>query len=350
MPDFLFGATKNLAVEKFDVEGAKKLLAEAGYPDGFGLTIHTPNNRYVNDEQIAQAVAQMLSRGGVPTKVVAMPSATYFTQATDLKFSFMLLGWSTGTGEASSSLKALLMTFNRDKGFGTANRGRYTEHESRRADRGRAADRRRHQARGVPAARHRDRDQRYRHHPAALPGQPVGGARRHRLPAAARRADARAQDAAEGQQQHVVQRNARNAQIASQRATTRRPGGGALVTRVLEPAPADADTFRRVAALAVEVRQALEGSKRALETEVRLYPTPIPRCDEQFNHLYEQRSRVTALLGRLGRALDEGDAGELVSACAQFARLPAADPEGTGRRLRERVEAALAVAVVKPRR
>ena len=55
-----------------------------------------------------------------------MPSATYFTQATDLKFSFMLLGWSTGTGEASSSLKALLMTFNRDKGFGTANRGRYS--------------------------------------------------------------------------------------------------------------------------------------------------------------------------------------------------------------------------------
>jgi peptide/nickel transport system substrate-binding protein len=126
VPDFLFGATKALAVEKFDPEGAKKLLAEAGYPDGFGLTIHSPNNRYINDEQIAQAVAQMLSRGGVPTKVVAMPSATYFTQATDLKFSFMLLGWSTGTGEASSSLKALLMTFNRDKGFGTANRGRYS--------------------------------------------------------------------------------------------------------------------------------------------------------------------------------------------------------------------------------
>ena len=68
----------------------------------------------------------MLTRIGVDTKVVAMPSATYFTQATDLKFSFMLLGWSTGTGEASSSLKALLMTYNKDKGFGTANRGRYS--------------------------------------------------------------------------------------------------------------------------------------------------------------------------------------------------------------------------------
>jgi peptide/nickel transport system substrate-binding protein len=126
VPEFLFGATKNLKVEAFDPEGAKKLLAEAGYPDGFGLTIHAPNNRYVNDAKVAQAVAQMLSRIGIDCKVVAMPSATYFTQATDLKFSFMLLGWGTGTGEASSSLKALLMTFNRDKGFGTANRGRYS--------------------------------------------------------------------------------------------------------------------------------------------------------------------------------------------------------------------------------
>ena len=77
VPDFLFGATKNLKVEPFDPEGAKKLLAEAGYPDGFGLTIHAPNNRYVNDAKIAQAVAQMLSRVGIDTKVVAMPSATY---------------------------------------------------------------------------------------------------------------------------------------------------------------------------------------------------------------------------------------------------------------------------------
>ena len=126
VPDFLFGATKNLKVEAFDAAGAKKLLGEAGYPDGFGLTIHAPNNRYVNDAKVAQAVAQMLARVGIDTKVVAMPSSTYFTQATDLKFSFMLLGWSTGTGESSSSLKALLMTYNRDKGYGTANRGRYS--------------------------------------------------------------------------------------------------------------------------------------------------------------------------------------------------------------------------------
>lgn len=126
VPDFLFGATKNLKVEPFNLEGGKKLLAEAGYPDGFGITLHATNNRYVNDAKIAQAIAQMWTRGGVLTKVVAMPSATFFPQATDLKFSVLLAGWSTGTGESSSSLKALLMTFNKDKGFGTANRGRYS--------------------------------------------------------------------------------------------------------------------------------------------------------------------------------------------------------------------------------
>jgi peptide/nickel transport system substrate-binding protein len=126
LPSGMFGTTPSLKVEPYDPEGAKKLLAEAGYPNGFGLTIHSPNNRYVNDAKVAQAVAQMLARVGIATKVEAMPSATYFPQATELKFSFMLLGWGSGTGEASSPLKALLATYNKDKGFGTANRGRYS--------------------------------------------------------------------------------------------------------------------------------------------------------------------------------------------------------------------------------
>ncbi len=126
LADGMFGTTRNLKVEPYDPAGAKKLLSEAGYPGGFGVTIHAPNNRYVNDAKIAQAVAQMLTRVGIATKVEAMPSATYFPQATDLKFSLMLLGWSSGTGEASSPLKALLATYSRDKGFGTANRGRYS--------------------------------------------------------------------------------------------------------------------------------------------------------------------------------------------------------------------------------
>src|SRR5246127_3989796 len=126
LPQGFFGYTSNLKAEPYDPEGAKKLLADAGYPNGFGLTIHSPNNRYVNDAKVAQAVAQMLTPPGVPPRGETHPSATFFPQATDLKFSFMLLGWGTGTGEASSSLKALLMTYNREKGYGTANRGRYS--------------------------------------------------------------------------------------------------------------------------------------------------------------------------------------------------------------------------------
>ena len=126
LPEGFFGYTRNLKVEAYDPEGAKKLLAEGGYPNGFGLTIHSPNNRYVNDAKVAQAVAQMLARVGIATRVETMPSATFFPQATEFKFSFILVGWSSGTGEASSPLKALIATVSRDKGFGTANRGRYS--------------------------------------------------------------------------------------------------------------------------------------------------------------------------------------------------------------------------------
>ncbi len=125
MPEGLFGYNSALKPEPYDVEGAKKLLAEAGYPDGFAMTLHAPNDRYVNDEQIAQAIAQMLARAGIFTKVEAMPSSVYFTRASKLEFSFMLLGWAADTAEASSPLKALLATFDPPKGMGTANRGRY---------------------------------------------------------------------------------------------------------------------------------------------------------------------------------------------------------------------------------
>ncbi len=126
MPDGMFGYNPALKPETFDAEGARKLLAEAGYPDGFGLTLHGPNDRYVNDDQIAQAIAQMLSRIGITTRVETMPSSIYFSRASKLEFSLMLVGWGSDTAEASSPLKALLATFNTAKGMGQANRGRYS--------------------------------------------------------------------------------------------------------------------------------------------------------------------------------------------------------------------------------
>jgi len=127
LPDQFFGTSKRLKPEKYDPEGAKKLLAEAGYPEGFGVTLHTPNNRYINDEKVAQAVAQFLTRGGIPTKVEAMPSGVFFSRGSKLEFSFLLAGWGAETGETSSPLRSLLATFNPQLGMGAANRGRFSD-------------------------------------------------------------------------------------------------------------------------------------------------------------------------------------------------------------------------------
>ena len=126
LPDIFYGTSKKLKPMKFDPEGAKKLLAEAGYPNGFSMTIHGPNNRYINDSNIAQALAQMYTRIGIDTKVETMPSSVYFTRATKLEFGYMLLGWGTESGEQGSAMRSLLATFDSAKGMGVTNRGRYS--------------------------------------------------------------------------------------------------------------------------------------------------------------------------------------------------------------------------------
>ena len=126
LPDFFYGTSKKLKPTKFDPEGAKKLLAEAGYPNGFAMTLHGPNNRYINDANIVQAIAQMYSRIGIDAKVETMPSAVYFTRATKLEFGYMVLGWGTESGEQGSAMRSLLATFDSAKGMGVTNRGRYT--------------------------------------------------------------------------------------------------------------------------------------------------------------------------------------------------------------------------------
>ena len=126
MPEGFFGVSPNLKPTPFDPDGARKLLAEAGYADGFGLTLHGPNNRYVNDDQIVQAIAQMLARIGIVTKVETLPFSVYVSRANKLEFSAALLGWGVTTGEATYPLRSLVATYDQGKGFGTWNWGRYS--------------------------------------------------------------------------------------------------------------------------------------------------------------------------------------------------------------------------------
>ncbi|MFN7573048.1 MAG: ABC transporter substrate-binding protein [Betaproteobacteria bacterium] len=127
LPEFFPGTSKRLLPPKQDLAAARKLLADAGYPNGFAVTLHSPNNRYINDEKVAQAVAQFLNRAGIETKLEAMPSSVFFSRAGKLEFSFFLAGWGAETGETSSPLRALIGSFNAQTGMGQANRGRFSD-------------------------------------------------------------------------------------------------------------------------------------------------------------------------------------------------------------------------------
>ncbi len=135
LPDGFFGRSDKLSPEGYDPEGAKKLLAEAGYPDGFKTTLFGPNDRYINDAKIVEAISQMLSRIGIDTTPDTMPKSVYFKRAKNggpakpPEFGFVLVGWGSGTGEPSSPLKSLLGTYSKEKGWGSSNRGLHSDAE-----------------------------------------------------------------------------------------------------------------------------------------------------------------------------------------------------------------------------
>ena len=95
-----------------DPAGAKKLLVEAGYPQGFEVGFDCPNDRYVNDEAICQAVVAMLARIGVKANLLAQTRAKYFAKINAPRYetSFYMLGWTPGTYDALNALKALAET------------------------------------------------------------------------------------------------------------------------------------------------------------------------------------------------------------------------------------------------
>ena len=128
LPPGVFSHVPELTAPRTDAEGARRLLAEAGFPQGFRITLHGPNNRYPNDERIIQAVGQMWTRIGVRTAIEAQPWTTFVARAGRAEFSSFLIGWGSNP-EGSHPLRNIIATQNRDRGWGASNRGRYSNPE-----------------------------------------------------------------------------------------------------------------------------------------------------------------------------------------------------------------------------
>jgi peptide/nickel transport system substrate-binding protein len=110
--------------QPYDTEAAKKLMAEAGYPNGFEVTMNCPNDRYVNDSRICQTVAANLSRINVKINLLAETKGTYFPKVLSRNTSFYMLAWTPSTYDAHNALNALMICPD-DKGAGQFNLGAY---------------------------------------------------------------------------------------------------------------------------------------------------------------------------------------------------------------------------------
>ena len=108
----------------YDPEAAKKLLTDAGYPNGFEVSMNCPNDRYVNDSNICQAVAANLAKIGVKINLQVETKGTYFPKILKRDTSFYLLGWSPSTYDAHNVLNAIMRCVD-DKGAGQFNLGAY---------------------------------------------------------------------------------------------------------------------------------------------------------------------------------------------------------------------------------
>jgi peptide/nickel transport system substrate-binding protein len=125
----VFGHDPTIPAPVFDPDRARRLLAEAGYPNGFRMTIHGTSDRLVNDEKVLQALAQMFARIGVRAEVDAMLSTAFFPRVNRLEFSFFFNSWGAGSSGGVTTIRTALATYDDAKGMGRGNRGRYSNPE-----------------------------------------------------------------------------------------------------------------------------------------------------------------------------------------------------------------------------
>ena len=130
VPKGIKGHNPSVDESGYDLKQAKALLAQAGWEKGFGLTLHGPNNRYVNDARVLETIGQMWARLGLKIDVVTEPMNVYFPKikvATGVKYSVMLMGWGySGVGEATHGYNTWLHTYDAKRKYGPANRSGYS--------------------------------------------------------------------------------------------------------------------------------------------------------------------------------------------------------------------------------
>ncbi|MBN1478211.1 ABC transporter substrate-binding protein [Candidatus Sumerlaeota bacterium] len=121
VPPTVFGYNPAITRPAHNPERAMELLAEAGFPDGFRIRLDAPNNRYVNDHRIAQAIASQLARVGITVEVSARPKAIFFEDEELGECSMFLIGWSNSNGDVAGTFEFLLHTPDEARGLGSAN-------------------------------------------------------------------------------------------------------------------------------------------------------------------------------------------------------------------------------------
>ncbi|MCG8564917.1 MAG: ABC transporter substrate-binding protein [Desulfobacterales bacterium] len=108
---------------RYDLKKAKALMKEAGYENGFEITMMAPNNRYVNDAKIAEAVAQMLGKINIKVNLKTLPKAQYWNEFDARAADIMMIGWHSDTEDSANFSEFLMMCENKETGYGNYNSG-----------------------------------------------------------------------------------------------------------------------------------------------------------------------------------------------------------------------------------